>query len=53
VARLFGEEPSQQIRADLRKLKALLETGEAPRTEGQPSARYREPRRPRPIGAPV
>ena len=38
VAWLFGEEPSQQIRADLRKLKALLETGEAPRTDGQPVA---------------
>jgi uncharacterized membrane protein len=26
VAWLFGEEPSQQIRADLHKLKRLLET---------------------------
>jgi uncharacterized membrane protein len=28
VAKLFGEEPSQQIRVDLRRLKQLLETGE-------------------------
>ena len=28
VARLFGEEPSQQISADLRRLKQVLETGE-------------------------
>ena len=31
VAWLFGEEPSQQIREDLRRFKALLETGEIPR----------------------
>jgi uncharacterized membrane protein len=28
VARLFGEEPSQQVRSDLRRLKQVLETGE-------------------------
>ena len=33
VASLFGEEPSQQIRADLRRLKAMLETGDVPRSE--------------------
>lgn len=32
VASMFGEEPSQQIRADLRRLKELLETGAVPRT---------------------
>jgi uncharacterized membrane protein len=32
VASMFGEEPSQQIRADLRRLKEILETGEAQRT---------------------
>ncbi len=53
VAWLFGEEPGQQIRADLRKLRALLETGQAPGTEGQPSGRHREGRRLGPIGAPV
>ena len=31
VAAIFGEEPSQQIRSDLRRLKAMLETGEVPR----------------------
>jgi uncharacterized membrane protein len=28
VAKLFGEEPSQQIASDLRRLKQVLETGE-------------------------
>jgi uncharacterized membrane protein len=31
VASMFGEEPSQQIRSDLRRLKEILETGEVPR----------------------
>lgn len=31
VASMFGEEPSQQIRADLRRLKEILETGDVPR----------------------
>ena len=44
-AKLFGEEPSQQIREDLRRLKWLLEAGEIPTTEGQPSGREREKRR--------
>ena len=39
VARLFGEEPSQTIREDLRRFKRLLETGEIPTTEGQSSGR--------------
>lgn len=39
VARLFGEEPTVQVREDLRRFKALLETGEIPTTEGQPSGR--------------
>jgi uncharacterized membrane protein len=33
VASLFGEEPSQQISADLQRLKAILETGEVPRSK--------------------
>ena len=37
VARLFGEEPNQTVREDLRRFKRLLETGEIPTTEGQPS----------------
>jgi uncharacterized membrane protein len=31
VASMFGEEPSQQIRSDLRRLKGLIETGDVPR----------------------
>ena len=34
VAKLFGEEPSQQLRDDLRRLKQVLETGEVVRSEG-------------------
>ena len=33
VASVFGEEPSQQIRADLRRLKEILERGEVPRSQ--------------------
>jgi uncharacterized membrane protein len=44
-ATLFGEEPSQQIREDLRRLKRLLETGDVLTTDGQPSGRKREPKR--------
>jgi uncharacterized membrane protein len=33
VASVFGEEPSQQIRADLRRLKEILETGDVPRSQ--------------------
>ena len=36
LARLFGEEPTQQVDSDLRRLKALLEAGEAPTTQNQP-----------------
>jgi uncharacterized membrane protein len=36
VARLFGEEPHQTVKEDLRRLKQILETGETPTTEGQP-----------------
>ena len=39
VAWLFGEEPHLQIREDLRRFKALLETGEIPTVAGQPSGR--------------
>jgi uncharacterized membrane protein len=41
VATLFGEEPVQQIKDDLRRLKRLMETGEIPTTEGQPTGRVR------------
>jgi uncharacterized membrane protein len=39
VAKMFGEEPNQTIREDLRRLKQLMEAGEIPTTEGQPSGR--------------
>jgi uncharacterized membrane protein len=35
VARLFGENPQDTIREDLRRMKALLETGEIPTVAGQ------------------
>jgi uncharacterized membrane protein len=43
VASLLGEEPSQQIREDLRRLKSYLETGEIPTTSGQPFGRWGVP----------
>jgi uncharacterized membrane protein len=49
IARLFGEEPEQQIREDLRRFKQLMETGEIPLSDGpglwrpaQPAARPEE-----------
>jgi uncharacterized membrane protein len=36
VAKLFGEEPDQQVRDDLRRFKQLLETGEVVRSDGSP-----------------
>jgi uncharacterized membrane protein len=36
IAKLFGEEPEQQIREDLRNFKRMMETGEVPTIEGQP-----------------
>jgi uncharacterized membrane protein len=39
AAKLFGEEPGQQARADLRRFKQMLETGEITTTEGQSSGR--------------
>lgn len=39
IAKLFGEEPSQQIDDDLRRFKQLIETGEIPTTVGQPAGR--------------
>jgi uncharacterized membrane protein len=39
---LFGKEPGQQVREDLRRYKAFVETGEVPTTRGQSSARRGE-----------
>jgi len=36
VAKLFGEEPNQQLRDDLRRFKQLLETGEIARSDSTP-----------------
>ncbi|GAA2190180.1 SRPBCC family protein [Micromonospora lupini] len=37
VAKLFGEEPEQQVRDDLRRFKQVLEAGEVVRSEGSPN----------------
>jgi len=39
LAWLFGEEPSLQVRDDLRRFKQLIEAEEVPTTQGQPSCR--------------
>jgi uncharacterized membrane protein len=39
AAKLFGEEPRQQIPQELRRFRAIMETGEVPTTEGQPAGR--------------
>ena len=45
VAWLFGEEPDQQIRDDLRRFKQLLETGEIPISDGLSLWRPAQPAR--------
>jgi uncharacterized membrane protein len=39
LARIFGEEPQYTVHEDLRRFKQLMETGEIPTIEGQPSGR--------------
>jgi uncharacterized membrane protein len=39
IAKLFGEEPGQQVEEDLRRFKQLMETGEIASTDVQPSGR--------------
>ncbi|HEY9834039.1 MAG TPA: SRPBCC family protein [Stenomitos sp.] len=39
IAKLFGEQPQQQIGDELRRFKMLMEAGEMATTEGQPSGR--------------
>lgn len=39
VAHLLGEDPKRQLDDDLRHFKNIMETGERPTTEGQPSGR--------------
>ena len=36
IAKLFGEEPAQQIEEDLWRFKQLMEAGDVPTTKGQP-----------------
>jgi len=38
-AKIFGEEPEQQVREDLRNFKRVMETGEIPTIKGQPAGR--------------
>jgi uncharacterized membrane protein len=38
-AKLFGKEPGTQVKEDLRHFKQIMETGEIPTVEGQPSGR--------------
>jgi uncharacterized membrane protein len=42
IAKLFGEEPEQQIGDELRCFKMLMEAGEIATTKGQPSCRGRD-----------
>uniref|UniRef100_A0A832HA31 Cyclase n=1 Tax=Oscillatoriales cyanobacterium SpSt-402 TaxID=2282168 RepID=A0A832HA31_9CYAN len=42
IAKLFGEEPEQQIGEELRRFKMLMEAGEIATTKGQPSCRGRD-----------
>ncbi|WP_213454428.1 SRPBCC family protein [Rhizomonospora bruguierae] len=55
IARLFGEEPRQQLRDDLRRFKQVMETGDVVRSEGSPdglSMRQQMKQRPaRPVRA--
>lgn len=44
VAKLFGEEPHQQVSEDLRRFKSLMETGLIMKTDGQPSGREPMPK---------
>jgi len=42
IAKLFGEEPGQQLKVDLHQFKQIMEAGEIPSVEGQPSGRNKE-----------
>ena len=42
VAKLFGEEPTQQVQDELRRFKQLVEAGEIATTDGQSSSRSKE-----------
>lgn len=44
IAWLLGEEPSLQVKEDLRRFQSLMETGQVMKVEGQPSGREPLPR---------
>lgn len=46
VAKLFGEDPPQQLDDDLRRLKQILETGEIVRSDGAPGGKRAMSQRP-------
>lgn len=52
VATVFGEDPSQQLRDDLRRFKQVMETGEVVRSEGSPRGAGQGPAEQRPAQAP-
>jgi uncharacterized membrane protein len=52
VAKLFGEEPSQQIRDDLRRFKQVMEIGEVVLSDGSLEGPGEGPARERPAQAP-
>jgi uncharacterized membrane protein len=39
IAKLFGEEPAQQVQEDLRRFRQIMEAGEIATTDGQPAGR--------------
>ena len=49
-AKLFGEEPSQQIAGDLRRLKQVLETGEVVHSDASVHAGFHPARPPKELG---
>ena len=53
IARLFGEEPSQQIRDDLRRFKQVMETGEVVLSDGSLQGAGQGPMKQRPAQAPA
>ena len=57
VAKLFGEEPVQQVRDDLRRFKQVMETGDIVRSDGLPGgtdAKKQGAQRPaQPLGRPL
>jgi uncharacterized membrane protein len=52
VARLFGEDPSQQLRDDLRRFKQVMETGEVVLSDGSPQGAGQGATTQRPAHAP-